>query len=217
MARIRRWVWKTARTVHLYVTLFGVALLTFFAVTGFMLNHEHWFIDPNKEPRAIEGTVPAEMLDPVNVLAIENLLRRDYAVAGHLEPVDVQDNPLEFRFLRPGRRVEARITRDDEPPPDDDMSNGDEKMRPSEKKPGKLKVVYYDDGAAGIMVDLHKGKSTGRAWKLVIDAVCILIVIVAMTGLVLWSSLRGHNRFIAVAMFAVGIGSGLGVYFLFVP
>lgn len=216
MSRIRRWIWKATRTAHLYCTLFGVALLTFFAVTGFMLNHEHWFIDQHKEPRTVEGTVPAEMFEPVSVVAIENLLRRDYGAVGPLEPVDTEDNPLQFRFLRPGKRIEARVCRPEESPIDDAIDDGAKMSAPMPKPAGKLEVLYYDDGAAGILVDLHKGKNTGRVWKLVIDAVCILMVIVAATGLVLWSSLRGRGRF-TFAVFLFGIGSGLAVFFVFVP
>jgi hypothetical protein len=43
MSPFRRWLIKTARTVHLYATLFGLVLILFFAVTGFMLNHIEWF------------------------------------------------------------------------------------------------------------------------------------------------------------------------------
>lgn len=222
MSPIRRWIWKITRTAHLYSTLLGVTLLTFFAVTGFMLNHEHWFIDQHKEPRTAEGSVQPEMFEPINVLAFENMLRRDYGATGPLEPVDLEDNPLQFRFLRPGRRVEARISRPEEQPPPDDDKPADEKppdagmAQPVEKPAGKVEVVYYDDGTPGILVDLHKGKNTGRAWKLVIDAVCILMVIVAITGLVLWSSLRGRSR-LNYVMFVLGIGVGFAVYFVFVP
>ena len=43
MSRFHRWLLKTARTIHVYVTLLGLALILFFAITGFMLNHIEWF------------------------------------------------------------------------------------------------------------------------------------------------------------------------------
>jgi len=46
---VYRLVVKWARTVHVYLTLFGFGLLLFFAVTGFMLNHEDMFLQEKQD------------------------------------------------------------------------------------------------------------------------------------------------------------------------
>ena len=43
MSHGHRLLLKWAHTIHVYATLFGFTLLLFFAVTGFLLNHEDWF------------------------------------------------------------------------------------------------------------------------------------------------------------------------------
>ena len=97
-------------------------------------------------------------------------------------------------FKQPGRQVEALIQRED----------------------GKLELTYESRGWYGLLTDLHRGKATGRVWSLVIDGVCVMILIVAATGLFLWSSLRGRGRFGLVAI-GLGLALSLIVYFAFVP
>ena len=44
MSPVYREVIRWARNVHLYLTLIALALVLFFSITGFMLNHEDWFV-----------------------------------------------------------------------------------------------------------------------------------------------------------------------------
>ena len=37
---------KASRIAHVYLTLFGLVLILFFSITGFMLNYEGWFLPP---------------------------------------------------------------------------------------------------------------------------------------------------------------------------
>src|SRR3954469_23847004 len=83
---------KWARTVHVYLTMFGFALLLFFAVSGFMLNHEDWFLAPDSEGNRervtiVEGTMPTDLLvpdDPSKELPIVERLRKDFAAHGEV-------------------------------------------------------------------------------------------------------------------------------------
>jgi hypothetical protein len=67
-----------------------------------------------------------------------------------------------------------------------------------------------------MLTDMHRGKSSGAAWGLVIDAVSIIFVIVSITGLILWSSLRSRGKH-GLLTIMLGLAAGLVVYFLFVP
>ena len=79
-----------------------------------------------------------------------------------------------------------------------------------------LELVYKSHGLVGIVLDLHRGKASGRAWSLIIDGVCLLVLIVATTGLILWQSLRGRGHY-GLVVIALGLALGVGVYFAFVP
>ena len=97
-------------------------------------------------------------------------------------------------FIRPGLRVVAEVQRDD----------------------GKTKVTFYSSGTSGIITDLHKGKSAGAAWGIVIDGVCILLLFISMSGLVLWSALKSRGKWGVLAL-TLGLTIGFAVYIAFVP
>ena len=177
--------------------MFGFVLLFFFAVTGFMLNHEDWFSPVEPLRHTTEGTMPMTLLgDEPDRLAIVENLRRDYSARGEVDSFDDEkDNPaISVKFKAPGYFAEASIKRED----------------------GATTVEHASHGLAGLALDLHRGKTSGPAWSFVIDAVSILFVIVAITGLILWSSLRGRAQH-GFAVLMLGLAVSLVVYFLYVP
>ena len=199
MSPAYRRVLKIARLVHVYLTLFGLALILFFAVTGFMLNHEEWFGLNEPHERTVEGELPAALVKaegerPVDKLAVVEALRKDYGAAGAMDSFRESENDLEVIFIRPGLRVVAEVQRDD----------------------GKTRVTFYSSGFSGVITDLHKGKSSGPSWSVVIDAVCIGLLVISLTGLVLWSALKSRGKWGMLAL-AAGTAFGFAVYFARVP
>ena len=194
MTHAHRTLLKWARLVHVYLTLFGCLLILFFAITGFILNHEEWFGTDGPHITTAQGTVPTGLLQKPDKLEIVELLRKDYGVRGTLEAFDVDEDRLRVVFKGPGRSDEAEIQRAD----------------------GQMTVTHESRGVVGLVTDLHRGKSTGPTWALVIDGVCVLLLIVSTTGLILWQSLRSRGRYGLVVM-ALGLGVGVGVFYLFVP
>jgi hypothetical protein len=201
---------KWVRNVHLYVTLFGCALLAFFAITGFMLNHEDWFSPTEPMSRTVQGTIPVDLLgspgkegdedaQPVpgvaaDRLAIVELLRKDFGAVGALSSFEEQDD-VRVIFKRPGTEVEATIKRED----------------------GKAEVTVRSQGLVGVMVDLHRGKSSGNVWSLfVIDGLCILVLVMSVSGIYMWQTLRGRGHY---GIYVLGLGGALvgAVYLLCVP
>jgi hypothetical protein len=195
---------KWARLVHVYVTMFGLLLILFFAVTGFMLNHEKWFGFEEKIETTTPGSVPTGMLVEPNKLAIVELLRKDFDVRGAMvgdfelqTEVNEKGEEKEYwavKFKGPGREDAARIDR----------------------KTGQTVVKHETAGLVGLLVDLHRGRETGAVWSLVIDGLSVLLLIVSVTGLVMWQSLRGRARYGLVFM-VLGLVVTAGVYYVFVP
>jgi uncharacterized protein len=194
MAPFRRWLLKSARTVHLYITLFGLALLLFFSITGFMLNHEDWFSPLEPREREIKGTIPAALLSEPNKLGIVELLRKEHGATGVMDSFSVNDDDMEVVFKRPGEEVKVTIQRES----------------------GDLSGTHTTRGSVGVILDLHRGKSSGIAWSLIIDGLCILVVIVCATGVYLWASLRGRGAYSGLVLL-LGTVLGLVVYFVWVP
>jgi hypothetical protein len=193
MSPAKRWLLKLAHTVHVYVTLFGLVLILFFAVTGFILNHEDWFGLNTPQTWSSTGTIPPGLLEPMNELAIVELLRKEYRATGEARLVQKPDR-IEVTFKGPGRKVDVEIERED----------------------GKMTLTYEVSGVIGLLTDLHKGKSTGLVWPWVVDGVCVLLLVISATGLVLWWSLRSRGRF---GLVAIGLGLMLTVviYYVWVP
>jgi hypothetical protein len=195
MSHTRRMLVKWARTVHLYLTLFALVFVLFFAATGFMLNHEDWFSPAEPVTRTQTGAIPTALLGPPpDKLALVELLRKDYGAVGGLAGFEDEEDRLRVTFTRPGGRVEAVIR----------------------KESGEAEVTGESRGAAGVMLDLHRGKASGRAWGLVIDAVCVALLVVGATGLILWWSLRGRGRF-GILVIGAGVAIGVSVFVWLVP
>jgi hypothetical protein len=210
MSRLHRWVIKSARTVHLYVTLFGLALILFFAVTGFMLNHLEWFLPD--EPRIVKDSRPLpldKLPEPGEItgdqkLAIVEAIRKEFHVTGELWSLDNGDvDQIVVSFRRAGGETEVRIRRSD----------------------SVAEVERREQGAAIVLTDLHRGnrgnltnepKFTGTVWTWVIDIGCVLLLIISTTGLVLWWSLKGRGKWGVVAIL-LGGAAAAAVYYWFVP
>src|SRR5207247_7147213 len=163
---------KACRLAHLYLTLFGLALILFFAVTGFMLNHEDWFLPAEPRTRTAEATLPAAYAEPLDKFEVTEALRREFRVAGLVNSFRADDESVEVEYVYPGGRAVAEVRR----------------------ATGRAVVTFETRGVAGLMTDLHKGKSAGPAWGLVIDGVCALLLAVSATGLVLWYSLKARGQ-----------------------
>jgi hypothetical protein len=181
MSPFQRGLVKWARTVHLYVTLFALTLVLLFSITGFMLNHEDWFTPAEPHTRTRSGTLPTEMLTEPDKLAVAEFLRAEFEVVGLVDSFEVEEERLRVVFKRPGTEVEAIIQRED----------------------GEASVTTQWRGLGGILLDLHRGKSTGMVWSVVIDAVCVVMVVLATTGMILFSTLKGRGRF---GLMVLGVG-----------
>lgn len=196
MTHAHRLLLRWARTIHVYLTLFGLLILLFFAVTGFMLNHEEWFGPDKPQPRTTTGMIPARLLQPLNKLAVVERLRADLGASGALvgEDFEEEGNDILVKFKGPGRRMTATI-----------------------KPDGEVTLVGEYDGLIALLTDLHRGnKIAGPGWGLLVDGVCVLILIIAVTGLILWSSLRSRGRF-GLAVIGLGLCVCVAVYWRLVP
>lgn len=185
---------KWSRLIHIYLSMLGLLAIVFFSITGIMLNHEEWFGFAEPRISKKEGTVPAALLTAPDKLGIVEKLRKDLGATGALDSFDVRDDELALVFKSPGRRTEATIARAD----------------------GHAEVSIETHGFAGRFVELHRGTEAGPAWRLVIDATAILLLLSSFTGLVLWL-LVPKWRPLGIVALVVCAGVCAVVYLVFVP
>jgi uncharacterized protein len=183
------------RTLHIYLSILGLAAIFFFAVTGFMLNHDDWFGAAVPRVTTIDGTMPADLLQKMDRLLIVEELRRSFGATGPLNTFeDHGPDPLRVVFKHPGYSAEATIDR----------------------TTGKTGMEIQTTGVAGLLMDLHRGTFAGKWWGLCIDIAAVLLALASATGLILWLYLPRRRKLGLIAL-VIGVALCLSAYWAFLP
>jgi hypothetical protein len=191
------------RTLHTYVTMFGLILLIFFSFTGFLLNNGSLYENSGKLFDLTQKTsthrtaeIPVALLSGnEHLFAIEHYLRKHEGARGTLPEKVNEDDPLtiSFTFQSPGRSMEFAINKDSGHAEIDEESN-----------------------ALARLTDLHTGEHAGPWWPWLIDSTAIFLFFAAVSGLILWISLP-KRRTLGLIALAASIAICLAVYLYLVP
>ena len=175
---------KLTLWLHIYVSMFGLAAVLFFSVTGVTLNHPDWFFANAERQTQAEGQVETKWLhvaaaavggegseavgEPdrskeVSRLEVVEHLRKTHAIRGALADFRVDETECSVSFKGPGYAADAFIDRDS----------------------GHYNLTQTFHGFVAIINDLHKGRDTGPVWSAVIDVSAVVLTIISLTGLVL--------------------------------
>ena len=191
---IKKQILAVSRTLHVYLTMFGLLVLLLFGVTGFTINHEEWFGATRPRVTETEGATPQNLIAASDALRIVEHLRAMFRITGALTDYDAGDDKLSISFKEPGQIWEVVI----------------------EKSTGRTSVHAEAFNFAAVINNLHRGRYSGPAWRWVIDASALLIVLACATGIVLWLALP-RRRLVGIVALAVGILGTLGVIYALVP
>ena len=194
------------RWLHIYVSMFGLAAVLFFSVTGLTLNHPDWFGELERRvsargqmaPEWLRPDVPVgssaaetDESQPVAKLEIVEYLRRAHGVRGAVAEFRVDDSECTVTFKGPGYAADAFIDRES----------------------GRYDLTQTIHGFVAVINDLHKGRDTGKAWSAVIDVSAIGLVIISLTGLVLLFYLK--RKRVSGLLVIVGGAVAVGAVVLF--
>lgn len=186
---------KWARLIHIYISMLGLVLIVFFALTGFLLNHPDAFGLGKISTRHQEGELSADLLrPPVNQARIIERLRTEFGLRGQLASFEEDRGEVRVGFKGPGRTIDAVIR----------------------LKDGHCTVISQSRGPLGRLGELHRGTDAGGGWRLLLDAAALLTLAVAFTGVVLWLIVPRWRRW-GVAALVLSSGVGAVVYWLLVP
>lgn len=171
MGTIRQWHWISGA-----ITLVGMLL---FAITGITLNHAS-AIPSEPVVVEVEGTIPDSVLVPLQRLPEGDVLLPQ-SVRQYLQvefDVDVpnelgQWDGVEFYFVEAKPGADTWIAID---------SEFSEFIYESTKRGW---VAYFND--------LHKGRDTGLAWRIFIDAFSVVCIVFCVTGLILLFRQSSHR------------------------
>lgn len=197
------------RWLHIYLSMFGLAVVLFFGVTGLTLNHPEWFGEAERRVAA-QGQMSTEWLRidvPANSppgesdesrrvakLEVVEYLRKTHGIQGSVAEFRADERECTVTFKGPGYAADAVIDRDS----------------------GRYDLTQTLHGFIAIINDLHKGRDTGRAWSAVIDASAILLTFISLTGLVLLFYLK-RKRIRGLLVVVAGTVAVVAVVLLFVP
>jgi len=157
-----------ARWLHTYLSMCSFAILLFFAITGFTLNHAEWF-DTAQRTSRVQGTVQPSLLHTADLKKVDqaglvDALRRAHGIPSAANgEFQVDDTTCSISFKGPGYEADAIIDRET----------------------GKYDLTVSRFGLVAILNDLHKGRDAGHIWSEVIDFSALFMTFVALTGLTL--------------------------------
>lgn len=176
-----RWL----RRIHLWVGLWGAALGLLFGLTGFLMNHRAILKIPVEKmvPGQAQLPLPAEGPLPFNSAdGLADWVRRELALGDQhgrvrsepARPVAWGDKTLQqparwsVDFASLGRQVRAEYW----------VGNR------------SVKVETQDATAMGTLMRLHSGNGVSAFWVLLADTLAGGMVLLSVTGLLLWSRLH---------------------------
>ena len=196
--------------LHIYLSMFGLATVLFFSVTGITLNHPDWFFGESQRLTQAEGQLNLEWVragapesstgegeDPsgqVAKLEVVEHLRKVHGVRGALADFRVDPTECTVTFKGPGYAADAFIDRDT----------------------GHYNLTQTYHGFIAVINDLHKGRDTGPVWSVVIDVSAVLLTIISLTGLTLLFFLKLRRR-PGVVVILVGTVVIVAICLLWVP
>ena len=168
---------KLVRWLHIYLSMFSLAVVLFFSVTGITLNHPDWFWSGAESSREAEGELrrewlhsaqsaaeaPADAASGVAKLDIVEHLRATHSIRGALADFRVDESECVVSFKGPGYGADAFIDRES----------------------GHYRLTETYHGFIAVINDLHKGRDTGPVWSVLIDVSAALMTLISLTGLIL--------------------------------
>ena len=194
MHLVKKQVLALCRTLHVYLTMFGLLVLLLFGITGFTINHEEWFGATRPRVTESEGKTPLNLITAGDALRIVEHLRSTFRITGAMTDYDVGDDKVSVSFKEPGRIWEVVV----------------------DKTTGRTTVHAEAFNLVAFINNLHRGRYSGPAWSWVIDLSALLIVLACVTGIVLWLALP-RRRLLGVIALVVGLAGTFGVIYALVP
>jgi uncharacterized protein len=182
------------RWLHIYLSMAGFALLLFFSVTGITLNHTEWF-DNMQTTVNLKGRLDTAWLrGNIDKLSVAESLRKAHEVRGAVSSFEADEEQVTVSFAGPGYAADVFIERAD----------------------GNYELTETRTGIWGVMNDLHKGRDTGSAWRWLIDASAVLMILISLTGMFMLFYLK-RKRLAGWLVALAGSLIAWAVYAIWVP
>ncbi|HRI80412.1 MAG TPA: PepSY-associated TM helix domain-containing protein [Cyclobacteriaceae bacterium] len=183
------------RWAHIYLSMFSFVLILFFAVTGITLNHPDALSGKTRTVKysgQVNGSwIKTEESIQVSKLEMVEYFRSTYGITAGFSDFLLDDSQAMISFKGPGYTADAFIDR----------------------ITGEFELTTTSSGFIAVMNDLHKGRDTGSAWKWLIDAAAVLMIIVSLSGLTMIFFIR-YRRAAGLWVLLIGGAVGMGMWWI---
>lgn len=194
--RALRWL----RQAHGWIGLWGALLGLLFGISGFLLNHRNLLKLPL--PKSPESTVqyPLPTPLPADTDALLTVLAKDLGLSN--PPYKMKADPAREvvwgtqTVMQPARWQITFAAPDETTIVDYWAGNATAEIKRSEHN------------AFAFVTNLHKGSGMGIGWILLVDTLAGSIILLSISGLLMWTQLR-RNRLLALGV--VGASSALAI------
>ncbi|MBB6523595.1 PepSY-associated TM helix domain-containing protein [Pseudoteredinibacter isoporae] len=175
--KVNKTLWRWSRLLHIYAAIALLLLLLFFAFTGITLNHPSWFVGEAQE-QEIEFQLDAYKAEQGAQFSPNQIGQIEQALGLNFSQLKIEDDGevLFFDAQMPGGFASGEL----------------------ELESGLVTASRSDFGVWAWMNDLHKGRHTGLAWKLLLDVSSVLILLFSISGLIL---LLPNRRYLKPAVY----------------
>lgn len=199
-APFARRLFAICRWLHVYLSTALFALLLFFSLSGFTLNHASWFTADGAqgvETFPLEDEVHRLLLAPA-VFPTEQLTAYIDRRFGLKNPrsidLDLELGEVSLDYPLPAGYAFITVFIDSK----------------------ALELEYRRGSIVALLNDLHKGRASGAEWSLLIDLSAIVMALFSIAGLVI---LLQHKKYRSTGLLAVAIGMlfPVALYFCYVP
>ena len=186
---------KAVFALHGLLGLGAMLALLFFAFTGLMLNNaESWNLgEPHESTREVKLDAGAADKWTDKDAAIVAVLRAGVGVSGVPEVPETADGRMTLVFNSAGVRRTVEVSQAD----------------------GSARITTESKGVSGRLMALHRGEYVANGWHWLMDAAAVSLILITLSGFVLWFSTPRLRRQGVVAL-ALSVVAVAGAYCLFV-
>lgn len=186
--------YRVCREWHGYLSAFAFFALLLFSVTGILLNHPGWLQGARPEPVETTLQLTAGDLEDVRSAAspekaLAAIVDSRAPLAGAFRSGEIVGDEVYVNMQ--GVRGRTDIAGD--------------------LQSGAVSVYVERESLVGVLNGLHRAEHAGDAWRLLVDVIAVVFIVMALIGFALFLSLRFRLRR-AVAIMAATVLLMAGVF-----
>jgi hypothetical protein len=193
--------YRYCRLLHGWLSAFAFVALCFFSFTGLLLNHPEWFTSSKVDVRKQNFTLTAREIEQLRAATEPSKVLVGFAATRTLLKGEIKEGDAEGDVV--GKELFVRMQ----------GVRGVSFLR-ADLDSGALEVTIETPPMLSMLNELHRAERAGNSWRLVVDVIAIVLIVLSLVGYLIFLSIRGARLRTAILL-TVGSVLGMGVIFLY--